>query len=164
MSEEFGEFARSRQAALLRTAFLMCGDRHLAEDLVQTTFYKLARSWNRVRKADSVDAYTRRTLTNCFLDHRRLRRWSLIDHDLPDPAAPSHDSELRMVVLAALAELPPRARATVVLRFWEDLSVEETAAAMGVSTGTVKSTTSKALDRLRPVLGDALTKEFTHHV
>lgn len=147
-SNEFAVYARARQSALLRTAFLLCGDRHLAEDLVQTTFYKLGRVWARARRFDALDAYTRQILTNAFLDVRRKPE-PLLPGELPDRPGPTESPELRFVVLEALATLPPRARAVLVLRFWEDQSVEQTAAVLGITEGTVKSQTARSLARLR---------------
>ncbi|AXG77552.1 SigE family RNA polymerase sigma factor [Streptomyces paludis] len=150
----FDEFARSRQAHLRRAAYLLCGDWHLAEDLVQTSLAKLYAVWHRVHM-DSPDGYARRVLFRTFLDENRRRRW----WDRPtaheyDVAAPAQDPELRLTLLAALRQVPDRSRAVLVLRFWEDQSVEETAAALGCSAGTVKSQTSRGLATLRRVLGD----------
>ncbi|MEW1720686.1 SigE family RNA polymerase sigma factor [Streptomyces sp. NPDC093109] len=150
----FDEFARSRQAHLRRAAYLLCGDWHLAEDLTQTALAKLYAVWHRVHM-DSPDGYARRVLFRTFLDEHRRRRW----WDRPtaheyDVVAPAQDPELRLTLLAALRQVPTRSRAVLVLRFWEDQSVEETAAALGCSAGTVKSQTSRGLATLRRVLGD----------
>ncbi|MFI7362252.1 SigE family RNA polymerase sigma factor [Streptomyces sp. NPDC050149] len=151
---EFDEFARSRQAQLRRAAYLLCGDWHLAEDLTQTALAKLYAVWRKVRM-DSPDSYARKVLFRTFVDETRRRRWwerpSARQYDL---AAPAHDLDLRLVLLAALRQVPARSRAVLVLRFWEDQSVEETAAALGCSTGTVKSQTSRGLATLRRILGD----------
>lgn len=151
---EFDEFARSRQVRLRRAAYLLCGDWHLAEDLTQTSLAKLYAVWRQVRM-DSPDGYARRVLFRTFVDESRRRRWwerpSAHQYDV---AAPVQDSDLRLTLLAALRQVPARSRAVLVLRFWEDQSVEETAAALGCSTGTVKSQTSRGLATLRRILGD----------
>jgi RNA polymerase sigma-70 factor (sigma-E family) len=151
---DFDEFVVGRSQALLRTAVLLLGDRHDAEDLLQTALLRVARHWSRAR--ESPDAYTRRVLINLAYDHSRYRRrHPESPGPLPDrPQAPPTDGEHdeRDDLLRVLRELPERQRATVVLRFWEDLSVADTAALLGCSEGTVKSTTSKALARLRRVL------------
>ncbi|MEK8144221.1 SigE family RNA polymerase sigma factor [Streptomyces sp. M10(2022)] len=139
----FDEFARSRQAQLRRAAYLLCGDWHLAEDLTQTALAKLYAVWRKVRM-DSPDSYVRKVLFRTFVDETRRRRWwerpSARQYDV---AAPADDPDLRLMLLAALRQVPARSRAVLVLRFWEDQSVEETAAALGCSTGTVKSQTSR---------------------
>lgn len=150
----FEEFARSRQVRLRRAAYLLCGDWHLAEDLTQTALAKLYAVWRQVRM-DSPDAYARKVLFRTFVDESRRRRW----WERPgahqyDVAAPALDLDLRLVLLAALRQVPARSRAVLVLRFWEDQSVEETATALGCSTGTVKSQTSRGLTTLRGILGD----------
>jgi RNA polymerase sigma-70 factor (sigma-E family) len=153
--DDFDAFARSRQAYLRRTAYLLCGDWHLAEDLTQTALAKLFSVWGRVRKLDALDGYARKVLLRTFLDENRRRRWRerLSPHH-DDLAAPAQDPELRLTLLAALRQLPARSRAVLVLRFWEDQSVEATAAALGCSAGTVKSQTSRGLATLRRILGD----------
>ena len=153
---QFDEFARSRQVHLRRAAHLLCGDWHWAEDLTQTALAKLYAVWHRVRTMESPDGYARQILFRTFLDETRRRRWwerpSAREYEA---AAPTQDLALRMTLLDALRQLPPRGRAVLVLRFWEDQSVEETAAALRCSTGTVKSQTSRGLNTLRRILGDA---------
>jgi RNA polymerase sigma-70 factor (sigma-E family) len=154
-TEEFCEFAGASSARLRRAAFLMCGDWHTAEDLAQTTLARVFVSWRRISRRGAAYAYAMRTLTNLYLaDRRTMRAGELVTNDLPERAAPQPAPELRLVVLDALATLPPKARAVVVLRYWTDLSVEQVADLLGWSTGTVKSRTSRALDKLRPLLGD----------
>ncbi|MFD3378496.1 MULTISPECIES: SigE family RNA polymerase sigma factor [unclassified Streptomyces] len=151
---DFDEFARSRQAQLRRTAYLLCGDWHLAEDLTQTALAKLYAAWRRVR-LDSPDGYARKVLFRTFVDETRRRRWWERPRAYEfDVAAPARDPELRLTLLAALRQVPARSRAVLVLRFWEDQSVEATAAALGCSVGTVKSQTSRGLTALRRILGD----------
>ena len=153
---EFAEFAEAASLQLRRTAFLLCGDWHTAEDLAQTTLAKVFVSWRKIKRRDAVHAYARRTLVNEYLGDKRLKRSGEILTDrFPDCAAEPQALETRMVVRAALATLPPRARAVVVLRYWEDMSVEQVAAVLGCSPGNVKSHAARALVKLRAVLGDA---------
>jgi RNA polymerase sigma-70 factor (sigma-E family) len=155
-AEEFIEFAAAAAPRLRRTAFLLCGDWHIAEDLAQTTLAKVFGSWRRISRQDAADAYATRTLVNTYLaDRRRKRVEEVLTDQLPERPAEAQAPELRMVVLGALAALPPGARAVVVLRYWEDMSVEQVAALLGCSTGNVKSQSARALDKLRPLLGDA---------
>jgi RNA polymerase sigma-70 factor (sigma-E family) len=150
LDADFREWALARQAHLRRSAFLLCRDWHLAEDLTQTALAKLYAAWHRVSAGETRDAYARRVLYRTFVDEtRRGYRREFPGADLPDSAAPAVDSELRMTLLDAVGLLPPRGRAVIVLRFWEDLSVEDTAAALGCSTGTVKSQTARGLAALR---------------
>lgn len=155
-AEEFVEFAEVASPRLRRTAFLLCGDWHTAEDLAQTTLEKIFASWRRIRRQDAVHAYATRTLANTYLAHKRLKRTSeLVTEWFPEPLVHAPEVEERMMVLDALAALPPRARAVVVLRFWEDLSVEQVADMLGCSAGNVKSLSARALDKLRAALGEA---------
>jgi RNA polymerase sigma-70 factor (sigma-E family) len=154
----FDEFVATRSQALLRTAYLLTGDHGLAEDLLQTA---LAKSWFAWARIDGPpEPYVRRVLATTYATWWR-RRWrgERPTGDLPDrPAAAGRSVEDRDALWRALATLPRRQRAVVVLRYWEDLSEAETAAALGVSTGTVKSQASKALATLRrhPDLTDAM--------
>jgi len=146
----FADFVRTNRGRMVTTARLLtAGDADLAEDLVQTALVKVYVSWHRVLGEPA--AYARRVLVNCFVDHRRkpaVRRERATD-DLPETVAPAGPAALDPALVAALAELPPRMRAAVVLRHVQDLSVEETAALLGCSTGTVKSQTARGLDKLR---------------
>ncbi|MFJ5308200.1 SigE family RNA polymerase sigma factor [Streptomyces sp. NPDC088350] len=153
---DFDDFARSRQAHLRRTAHLLCGDWHLAEDLTQTALAKLYAVWRRVRQLESPDGYARRVLYRTFIDETRRRRWwERTGAHQEDVVAPPSDPDLRLTLLDALRQLPPRGRAVLVLRFWEDQSVEATAVALGCSVGTVKSQTSRGLGTLRHILADS---------
>ena len=155
-AEEFIEFATVTSPRLRRAAFLLCGDWHTAEDLAQTTLVKVFASWRRISRKEAADTYATRTLVNTYLaDKRRKRVGEVLTATLPERAVQPQTPEIRVVVLDALATLPPRARAVVVLRYWSDLSVDQVAAVLGCSAGNVKSQSSRALDKLRMLLGDA---------
>ena len=157
-AEEFTEFAAAASPRLRRTAFLLCGDWHVAEDLTQATLAKVFVAWRRISRRDAAFSYATRTLANTYLAARRRRRVNeLLTGRPPDGPADSGTPELRIIVLDALATLPPKARAVVVLRYWEDLSVEQVAVLLGCSPGNVKSQSARSLDKLRVLLGDAGT-------
>lgn len=157
---EFTEYLAARQAALLRTAYLVCGDRHQAEDVLQTALAKLYLSWDKVRDRGAVDAYVRRIVVNETTSawrrpwHRRERPTDQV------PETTAHHDEYDEGRSAALWEvvrsLPPKARAVVVLRYYEQLSEAETAETLGISKGTVKSQTSRAMSMLRERTPDHL--------
>lgn len=151
MEQEFRELYVARAPVLRRTAFLLCGDWHQAEDLVQVVFAKLYASWRRV---DHRDAWLRQVLVRTWIDEtRRPHRRERPTRDVPDAAAQlGRSTEDRELLQAALAGVPPRQRACLVLRFFEDLSVTDTARALGCTESTVKSQTSRGLDALRQVL------------
>lgn len=154
----FVEYVAARRAVLYRTAYLICGDAHRADDLVQIALAKAYVAWPRLAKAGNVDAYVRRILVNAHVDETR-RGWrrerpGLPEIDEPAPVPTGEDNEELWVALRALA---PGQRRAVVLRHYWGLSVEETAADLGVSPGTVKSQTSDALARLRRALSEAGT-------
>lgn len=149
----FLEFVRSRSAALLRSAYLLTGDRHLAEDLVQTALAKTALRWDRIDQRNA-EAYTRRVLYHEQVDGwRRKRVAEAFPGELPDRAdrhgSESEHSDLKLAVQQALSRLGPRQRAVVVLRFFEDRTERETAEILGCSIGTVKSQAHRALATLR---------------
>ena len=155
----FDEFVAQRSTRLLRTAYLLCGDRGDAEDLVQIALMRIARRWDQARRAP--DAYTHRVLVNLVRDgHRRARRrvseQPLDAHDL-NAQVGDHAAAVteRDAIVRAVAQLPQRQREVVILRFFADLSVPETAAAIGASAGAVKTHTSRALSTLRAALTDA---------
>lgn len=153
--EEFADFAAAVAPRLRRTAFLLCGDWHTAEDLAQTTLAKLFVSWRRISQREAADAYATRTLVNTYLAGRRLKRVSERPAaEIPERPVEWAGPELRIVVLSALATLPPGARAVVVMRYWADMSVDQVADALGCSPGNVKSQSARALARLRPLLGE----------
>ncbi|MBV9450207.1 MAG: SigE family RNA polymerase sigma factor [Streptosporangiaceae bacterium] len=150
--QEYREFVGSRAASLHRTAYLLCGDWHLASDLVQETFVHTFRHWRRVQRADNQNAYVRRILINEF--NRHWQRYSGLPVRAgtghPEVAIPDICDEVanRADLLAAVLALPARQRATVVLRYLEGMSERETAAVMRCSEGTVKSQTARALNTL----------------
>jgi RNA polymerase sigma-70 factor (sigma-E family) len=149
---EFTGFATAITPRLFRTALLMCGDWHLAEDLVQTTLAKLFVHWGKVARADLPEAYARGVLTKTFLSHKRVRR----NAELPsvdlgaDRAAPT--SPDRLELFEALRKLDNLDRAVIVLRYWEDRTVSQTATEVGLSEGAVRTRASRALARLRAEL------------
>jgi RNA polymerase sigma-70 factor (sigma-E family) len=149
---EFSEFAHGRWPALVRLGYGLTGDRGLAEDLAQTALASAYASWARVRRADDPDAYLRKILLNAYRGGHRKRR---INEELR-PTAPEvavadqagrHDDQA--AVLAALAELPPKQREVVLLRFWLDLTEVQAARSLGCSIGNVKSQTARALAKLK---------------
>jgi RNA polymerase sigma-70 factor (sigma-E family) len=150
---EFREFATARAGHLFRLAYLMCGDWHEAEDLVQTTLARLYVNWHRVRRTDDPDGYARKALVNAFVSARRLRRAGERPvAEPPQAAAAAVDADLRLTLLAALRQLPPRSRAVVVLRHMDDLSIESVAELIGASPAAVKSLNARGLARLRELL------------
>ena len=153
---EFGEYLDSRAVVMRRTAYLLCGgDWHRAEDLVQTTLTKIYVAWSRIRRDGSVDAYSRKIMVRAAIDESRraYRRRESVVEDLPETGAtPPVGVEDAVDVRRALAQLPAGQRAVVVLRYWEDLSVTETAQALGKSEGTIKSQAAKGLAALRRLL------------
>jgi RNA polymerase sigma-70 factor (sigma-E family) len=155
--EEFTEFAAAELVRLRRTAFLLCGDWHAAEDLTQIALTKTLLSWRRISKQQNAHAYAHRTLVNTYLGQRRPRRSGEIPVDqVPEHAGRPGTAELRVVLMSALASLPPQARAVVVLRYWEDLSIEQVAGILRCSAGNVKSQSARALQKLREQLGESL--------
>jgi RNA polymerase sigma-70 factor (sigma-E family) len=151
----FTAYVAGRRAHLFRTAYLLCGDPHRAEDIVQNALAKLYVAWPRASRADSIDAYVRRVIINSHLDEwrRPWRRESPTDHErLDGPTRTGVTPEDSDALWTALRALGPKQRRVVVLRHYWGLSVEETAADLGVSPGTVKSQTSAALDNLRAAL------------
>jgi RNA polymerase sigma-70 factor (sigma-E family) len=155
---EFAELVAGRSQVLRRTAYLLCGDWHLAEDLVQITFTKLYAAWGRVRSDGNIDAYLRKTLVRSHIDEKRRAWWrreSPATGRLPElPAPDGTPGADRDLLVAALRRIPPGQRAVLVLRFWEDQSVEDTARLVGCSPGTVKSQTARGLAALRAVIAE----------
>jgi len=160
--DEYREFVVARLEPWRRMAYLLCRDWHAADDIVAITIGKLYRQWRRVRAADNVDAYARGVLTHAWLDERR-RPWRREDStaEPPDVAAPEagHDGRLddRLVLHDLLASLGARQRAVVVLRYFCDLSVEQVAEILAISTGTVKSQAARGLETLRSLAPDRMS-------
>jgi RNA polymerase sigma-70 factor (sigma-E family) len=153
----YQEFAATRAAQLFRLAYLMCGDWHEAQDLVQTCLAKLYASWNRVQRVDSIDAYARRTLINSYMSHRRLRRNSelpIAEFSDTQTAVQYSNPELRLVLISALSTLPPRGRAVMVLRYLEDQSVEAVADLFETTPSAIKSICNRSLRQLRGLLAE----------
>jgi RNA polymerase sigma-70 factor (sigma-E family) len=151
VGDDFDDFVRGSSTRLLRTAVLLTGDRQAAEDLVQEVYERVYVRWRRIRGAP--EPYARKALTNLVANRwrRRGRKPEVAltpGHDRPSPDR-TDDFAVRDHLLAVLQELPPRQRAVVVLRFYEDLTEAQTADTLGCSVGTVKSQTSRALDKLR---------------
>jgi RNA polymerase sigma-70 factor (sigma-E family) len=153
--EAFKGYVAGRSPALLRTAYMLTGNRADAEDLLQTALAKTYLAWDSIRDRESIDAYVRRIMVNTRTSWWRRRRHAseIVTDDVPEPATGGRDAASDIVlhdaIWTALSDLPKRQRAMVVLRYYEDLSEAETAAVMGVSVGTVKSTTARALAKLR---------------
>jgi RNA polymerase sigma-70 factor (sigma-E family) len=150
---DFAAYLQARQASVLRTAYLLSGDRHTAEDLTQTAFAKLYLAWDRVRDQGSIDGYLRRILVN---ENNSLwrRGWKRREHTAellpePTPVVDEYDDGRNTALWDRVQSLPKKARAVLVLRYYEQLSEAETAEVLGISVGTVKSQTSRALAALR---------------
>ena len=163
LDREFEEFVRARSASFLRTAALLVGDVDQAQDLLQQALWRTHRHWGRA--IDNPDAYLRKVLVNLVHDARRHARRRVVERPLDDvaQAVVGDDTALladRDALLAALRLIPPRQRVTLVLRFWDDLAVDETAFVLGCSSGTVKSTTSKGLANLRQILDGQAKSEL----
>jgi RNA polymerase sigma-70 factor (sigma-E family) len=154
-TQDFEEFAKARTPQLYRSAWLLAGEHHLAEDLVQETLAKLYRAWRRVEQVDNPAAYAQTVLARTYISQRRRR--SSTERPVertPDRADQVGDHELRLSLLQAMAELSPLDRAVLVLRYFEDRSTEQVARDLGKNTGAIRTRTSRALVRLRAVLGD----------
>jgi RNA polymerase sigma-70 factor (sigma-E family) len=158
---EFTDYVEARLPWLRRVAYLLCQDWQSADDLVQAGITRLYVNWGRARGATSIDAYARTVLVRTFLAERRsawARRVTL-HGAYPDMPAAAADHDSRLDVRDALASLPPRQRATLVLRYYCDLPVDETAKELGCTPGTVKSQTAKGLIALRRALAPVPAEE-----
>lgn len=155
--EEFTAYMAASAVRLRRMAYLLCGDWQRAEDELQAALVKLYLAWNRLKSREALDSFVRKTVVRQLIDeHRRPRRREQPHADLPEPAAVSPlPLEDRLVIREALAQVPPRQRAVLVLRYYEDCDVAETARLVGCSEGTVKSQAARGLDRLRELLAAA---------
>jgi RNA polymerase sigma-70 factor (sigma-E family) len=153
------EYVSGRMTALRRTAYLLCQDWHAADDLVQVAVTRLFAHWARARRMENLDAYVRKILVHAFISQRRSAwdRKVVLAGSPPEASAAGHDREGALDVRDALLGVPPRQRATLVLRFYCDLDVEQAAAALGCSAGTVKSQTAKGLAAMRRVLAPTMT-------
>lgn len=154
---EFCDFVAGRSPALLRTAYLLTGDRAHAEDLLQTALTKMYLSWHRIRDRGALDSYARRVLVTTATSRSRRRWWG----ETPVAAVPERQAadfaahrDLHGTLWPLVLALPAGQRAVLVLRYYEELTETEVADVLGISTGTVKSQTSRALTALRTQLGD----------
>jgi RNA polymerase sigma-70 factor (sigma-E family) len=149
--EDFEAFVAARYAALLRTSYLLTGDHHDAEDLLQQSLMKAVGAWRRID--GDPEAYVRTILVRQNISRWRRRRWRELTTDAPPDVAASDDGvEDRLALHRALGVLAPRQRAVIVLRYYEDLTEAQTAEVLGIAVGTVKSQTRDAFGRLREVL------------
>ena len=159
--QDFAEYFAARRDAVRRSAYLLCGDWHRADDFAQIAFVALHRRWRKIRDRGALDAYVRRTLVRAVIDESRRpwRRERFVD-ELPE--TPNSEGEIgnsvatRSALLDGLRVVPPRQRAVLVLRFLEGLDVAATAETLKCSQGTVKSQTARGLTALREALGDTL--------
>jgi RNA polymerase sigma-70 factor (sigma-E family) len=153
LERSFCEFVTIRRPTLVRTAYLVCGDAHLAEDLVQGALIKAAGQWRRI--VDNPEPWLRKVIVNDHISRwRRHRGRERLVGAVPDSVTEGHDRDLDLAT--ALSRLPPRQRAIVVLRYYEDLTEAETAQVLGVAIGTVKSQHHDAIARLRALVPDLL--------
>jgi RNA polymerase sigma-70 factor (sigma-E family) len=157
--KRFAEYFAARRDSVRRTAYLLCGDWHRADDLAQTAFVALHRRWDRIRDRAATDAYLRKTLVRASIDESR-RPWRREQHverlPEPEPTGARLDEQvaLREDLLTALREVPPKQRAVLVLRYFEGLDVAGVAKALRCSEGNVKSQTARGLRHLRAALGE----------
>ncbi|GCD21811.1 RNA polymerase sigma24 factor [Cellulomonas algicola] len=151
------ELLRTRGAALVRYATMLTGDSRSGEDLVQDAVVRCFTRRYALREAHAAESYVRRTILTLFVEeHRRRRRWGAVQHLLAradESPGPEPTSSARLDVQSAVATLPPRQRAVVVLRFYDDLTVPEIARTLGIADGTVKRYLSEATERLERLLG-----------
>lgn len=159
MPREFEEFARARAPHLYRAAWLLCGEHHRAEDLVQETLAKVYTRWHRrlARPIDNPAGYAHTTLVRTFISEQRRRSSGERPVEtLPDRGHDDGDADVRLALREALAQLQPLDRAVLVMRYLDDRPVAEVADTLGVSPGAVRNRTLRALDRLRDVFGPSL--------
>ena len=165
---EFAEYFAARRDGVRRTAYLLCGDWHWADDLTQLTFVRLAAAWGRVREPGALDAFVRTCLMRTYLREAR-RVWRSRERAvaaLPETDIGDHSDGIvgRLAFAEALRRVPPRQRATLVCRFYQGLNVEQTAEVLGCSTGTVKSQTARGLATLRGLLANTLDESTMDEV
>ncbi|TVT21858.1 SigE family RNA polymerase sigma factor [Amycolatopsis rhizosphaerae] len=156
--QEFAEYFATRRDSARRTAYLLCGDWHRADDLAQTAFVALHRRWRKIRDRAATDAYLRRTLIRASIDESRRpwRREQQVEQ-VPEPEpSPSLDERVaaRADLMTGLRAVPPKQRAVLVLRYFEGLDVARVAKVLGCSEGNVKSQTARGLANLRAALGE----------
>jgi RNA polymerase sigma-70 factor (sigma-E family) len=162
--QQYVEYVTGRLPALRKLAYVLCGDSHHADDLVQQTITKLYIRWRKVSEVEHLDQYVRTMLVRTFVDEKR-RSWARVGlmAEVPDRADPQAALEERVAeavaLRAALARVPGRQQVVLILRFLCDMAVEDVAAALDCSTGTVKSQTSRGLATLRRLLGDDARRE-----
>lgn len=156
--DEYVQFATARAGHLYRSACLLSGgDTHLAEDLVQDTLGRIYVHWSKVSAAENPAAYAQTVLVRSFLGHKRRRSSGERPAErIPEIVSSDDDPTMRVALLGALARLSAQDRAVLVLRYWEDHSAEETAAVLQTSAGVVRTRSSRALGRLRALLGGGL--------
>lgn len=159
-NDSFREFVAGHQQSLMRTAYLLTGDAHQAEDLLQSVLLKVLGRWSRLARVERPEAYARKALLNQYISWRRRRvRIELPTADPPDRPYSSEDSTIvRLVMRRALMRLPPRQRAVIVMRYYEDRTERETAELLNCSIGTVKSQAHYALARLRELAPELAPK------
>jgi RNA polymerase sigma-70 factor (sigma-E family) len=156
--QDFAEYFAAKRDSVRRTAYMLCGDWHRADDLAQTAFVALHRRWKKIRDPGATDAYLRKTLVRASIDEsRRPWRRERYTDQLPEPpergAGLDEQVSTRQDLVAALRQVPPRQRAVLVLRYFEGLDVVGAAKVLGCSEGNVKSQTARGLANLREVLG-----------
>jgi RNA polymerase sigma-70 factor (sigma-E family) len=156
---QYADFVRSRTPALLRSAFLLTGDQHLAEDLVQEAFARTHRAWSRLEREGNAEAYARKVMYHAQVSiWRRPKVAEVLPGDLTGSAGraddPADDAARRVVLHRALLRLSPKQRAAVVLRYFEDHTEAEAAELLGVSPSTLRTQCTRALDRLRTLVPD----------
>jgi RNA polymerase sigma-70 factor (sigma-E family) len=162
---DYADFVRSRTHALLRSAYLLTGDQHLAEDLVQEALARTHRAWARLERAGNAEAYTRKIMYHAQVSvWRRPKVAETLPGELPDRPAgrgddPAEAAGVRISLQRALLQLSAKQRAVIVLRFFEDHTEVEAAQMLGVSVSTVKTQCARALDRLRVLVPDLRLQE-----
>jgi RNA polymerase sigma-70 factor (sigma-E family) len=151
---DFTEYATARAGRLRDIAYLMCGDWHYAQDLTQQALTKLYLAWGRIQRVENLDAYARRVLLRELLTEKRRRRSTERPVvNVPDRASHADPVDLRLTLVGALAKLAPNRRAVVILRYWDDHSVETVAEVMQLTPAAVKSLALRAVQELRELLG-----------
>lgn len=153
---DFGDYVLARRDRMRHLAFALCGDWHSADDIVQVALTKLYVAWPRVHRTANEDAYVRKVILRTAIDESRRpwRRETAVDHMPDQPGRPSSDTAASLDLIKALRTLPPRQHKVIVLRHWVGLSVAETAVELGITEGTVKSQSSKALSKLQALLAE----------